>query len=61
MPKLPNPVDFAVPFFILLIVLEMIWARRTAALDPDRTWYDSDRHPGLHRRGRIDRPPGVHG
>ena len=30
MAKLPNPVDFAVPFFILLIVIEMIWARRNA-------------------------------
>jgi len=28
MTKLPNPVDFAVPLFILLIVLEMIWAKR---------------------------------
>lgn len=30
MPKLPNPVDFAVPLFILLIVLEMAWAKRNA-------------------------------
>lgn len=30
MAKLPNPVDFAVPFFILLIVIEMVWARRNA-------------------------------
>lgn len=30
MVKLPNPIDFAVPLFILLIVVEMIWARRTA-------------------------------
>ncbi len=30
MPKLPNPVDFAVPVFILLIVIEMAWARRKA-------------------------------
>jgi sterol desaturase/sphingolipid hydroxylase (fatty acid hydroxylase superfamily) len=30
MAKLPNPVDFAVPVFILLIVIEMIWARRNA-------------------------------
>jgi sterol desaturase/sphingolipid hydroxylase (fatty acid hydroxylase superfamily) len=30
MPKLPNPVDYAVPFFILLILIEMIWARRRA-------------------------------
>ena len=29
-PALPNPVDYAVPGFILLILLEMIWARRTA-------------------------------
>ncbi|MBK8631056.1 MAG: sterol desaturase family protein [Sphingomonadales bacterium] len=29
-PTLPNPVDYAVPGFILLILLEMIWARRTA-------------------------------
>lgn len=27
---LPNPVDFAVPLFILLIVIEMVWARRKA-------------------------------
>lgn len=30
MPKLPNPVDYAVPFFILLILIEMIWAGRRA-------------------------------
>jgi sterol desaturase/sphingolipid hydroxylase (fatty acid hydroxylase superfamily) len=30
MTKLPNPVDFAVPIFIALIVLEMIWAKRNA-------------------------------
>lgn len=30
MDKLPNPVDYAVPFFILLILIEMIWARRNA-------------------------------
>jgi sterol desaturase/sphingolipid hydroxylase (fatty acid hydroxylase superfamily) len=30
MAKLPNPVDYAVPFFILLIVIEMFWARRRA-------------------------------
>ncbi|MCZ8321336.1 MAG: sterol desaturase family protein [Novosphingobium sp.] len=30
MAKLPNPVDYAVPFFILLIVIEMVWARRNA-------------------------------
>lgn len=28
MPDLPKPVDFAVPIFVLLIVIEMIWARR---------------------------------
>lgn len=26
--KLPDPVDFAVPFFVALILLEMLWARR---------------------------------
>jgi sterol desaturase/sphingolipid hydroxylase (fatty acid hydroxylase superfamily) len=30
MPKLPNPVDFAVPAFIALIVIEMLWAKRRA-------------------------------
>ncbi len=30
MSDLPNPVDFAVPFFVALIVLEMLWARRVA-------------------------------
>ena len=30
MTKLPNPVDYAVPFFILLIIIEMIWAKRNA-------------------------------
>ena len=30
MAKLPNPIDFAVPLFILLIVIEMVWARRAA-------------------------------
>ena len=30
MTKLPNPVDYAVPFFILLIIIEMIWAKRRA-------------------------------
>ena len=30
MPELFNPVDFAVPIFILLIVLEMWWARKKA-------------------------------
>jgi sterol desaturase/sphingolipid hydroxylase (fatty acid hydroxylase superfamily) len=30
MPDLPNPVDFAVPFFILLIAIEMLWQRRRA-------------------------------
>lgn len=29
-PKLPNPLDFAVPFFILLIIVEMVWAKRAA-------------------------------
>lgn len=28
--KLPNPVDYAVPAFILLIFLEMLWAKRRA-------------------------------
>ena len=27
MSKLPNPVDYAVPVFVLLIIVEMIWAR----------------------------------
>ncbi len=30
MPDLPNPVDFAVPVFVLLIIVEMIWAKRNA-------------------------------
>jgi sterol desaturase/sphingolipid hydroxylase (fatty acid hydroxylase superfamily) len=30
MPDLPNPVDFAVPAFVALVVLEMLWARRRA-------------------------------
>jgi sterol desaturase/sphingolipid hydroxylase (fatty acid hydroxylase superfamily) len=30
MPDLPNPVDFAVPVFIALILIEMIWAKRRA-------------------------------
>jgi hypothetical protein len=30
MPELFNPVDYAVPVFILLIVIEMLWARRKA-------------------------------
>lgn len=30
MPDLYNPVDYAVPAFILLIIIEMLWARRTA-------------------------------
>jgi sterol desaturase/sphingolipid hydroxylase (fatty acid hydroxylase superfamily) len=30
MPELFNPVDFAVPVFILLIVVEMVWARKRA-------------------------------
>lgn len=29
-PDLPNPVDYAVPAFVLLIVIEMIWAKRRA-------------------------------
>lgn len=29
-PDLPNPVDFAIPAFVLLIVIEMIWAKRRA-------------------------------
>lgn len=29
-PNLPNPVDFAIPAFVLLIVIEMIWAKRRA-------------------------------
>jgi sterol desaturase/sphingolipid hydroxylase (fatty acid hydroxylase superfamily) len=28
--KLPDPMAFAVPFFVLLIVLEMVWAKRRA-------------------------------
>jgi sterol desaturase/sphingolipid hydroxylase (fatty acid hydroxylase superfamily) len=28
--RLPNPLDYAVPIFILLIVLEMIWAKKRA-------------------------------
>ena len=30
MDKLPNPVDFAVPIFVLLVLAEMIWARYRA-------------------------------
>jgi sterol desaturase/sphingolipid hydroxylase (fatty acid hydroxylase superfamily) len=30
MAKLPDPVDFAIPFFVLLIIAEMIWARKNA-------------------------------
>ncbi|MFM1982679.1 MAG: hypothetical protein RJB22_1398 [Pseudomonadota bacterium] len=30
MPALPNPVDYAVPVFVLLIFLEMLWAKRRA-------------------------------
>ena len=30
MVKLPNPIDFAVPVFVLLILIEMIWAKRNA-------------------------------
>lgn len=29
-PHLPDPVTYAVPFFVLLIVVEMIWAKRRA-------------------------------
>jgi sterol desaturase/sphingolipid hydroxylase (fatty acid hydroxylase superfamily) len=29
-PKLPDPVDYAVPAFVALILVEMIWARRRA-------------------------------
>jgi len=29
-PDLPNPVDFAVPAFVLMVALEMLWARRRA-------------------------------
>ena len=31
MTNLPNPVDYAVPAFVLLILIEMIWAKRRAA------------------------------
>ena len=27
MPELPNPVDYAVPGFVLLVIIEMVWAR----------------------------------
>lgn len=39
MPDLPNPVDYAVPVFILLIIIEMIWAKRRApeAYEPKDT------------------------
>jgi sterol desaturase/sphingolipid hydroxylase (fatty acid hydroxylase superfamily) len=30
MDKLPDPVNFAVPIFVLLIIIEMIWAKRRA-------------------------------
>ncbi len=30
MDKLPNPVDYAVPIFVALILIEMIWAKRRA-------------------------------
>lgn len=33
MEKLPSPVDYAVPIFVLLIIIEMIWAKRRA---PDK-------------------------
>ena len=29
-PHLPNPVDYAVPGFVLLILIEMLWAKRRA-------------------------------
>jgi sterol desaturase/sphingolipid hydroxylase (fatty acid hydroxylase superfamily) len=37
--RLPNPLDYAVPIFILLIVLEMIWAKKRApeAYEPKDT------------------------
>ena len=28
--KLPNPIDFAVPVFVLLILIEIMWAKRNA-------------------------------
>jgi sterol desaturase/sphingolipid hydroxylase (fatty acid hydroxylase superfamily) len=30
MNDLPNPVDYAIPFFVLTIIVEMIWAKRRA-------------------------------
>ncbi len=30
MPTLPNPIDYAIPGFILLVILEMLWAKRNA-------------------------------
>jgi sterol desaturase/sphingolipid hydroxylase (fatty acid hydroxylase superfamily) len=30
MDKFPDPVDYAVPVFVLLIILEMVWAKRNA-------------------------------
>jgi sterol desaturase/sphingolipid hydroxylase (fatty acid hydroxylase superfamily) len=30
MDRLPDPIDYAVPAFVLLIILEMLWARRRA-------------------------------
>ncbi len=32
MPDLPNPVDYVVPAFVLLVALEMLWARRRSPL-----------------------------
>ncbi len=39
MQDLPDPVDYAVPFFVILILLEMFWARRKAphAYEPKDT------------------------
>jgi sterol desaturase/sphingolipid hydroxylase (fatty acid hydroxylase superfamily) len=39
MDKLPNAVDYAVPVFVLLIIIEMIWAKRRApeAYEPKDT------------------------
>lgn len=30
MPELFNPVTYAIPGFIILVILEMLWARRKA-------------------------------
>jgi sterol desaturase/sphingolipid hydroxylase (fatty acid hydroxylase superfamily) len=39
MAKLPNPVDLAVPMFVVLIIIEMLWARKRApaAYEPGDT------------------------